>query len=74
MYPCPRSVAEVGSSSRRSGSHYAWRPTQLHHSALRQVDILANIANCEICAHAGDLKTLATWWQLTGLSRRRRVA
>lgn len=38
---------------------------KLHQSTLRKVDILANIASR---AHAGDLKTLASWWELNGRS------
>jgi hypothetical protein len=38
---------------------------KLHQSTLRKVDILANFAGR---AHAGDLKTLAGWWDLNGRS------
>lgn len=38
---------------------------KLHQSTLRKVDILANIASR---AHAEDLKTLASWWELNGRS------
>jgi hypothetical protein len=37
----------------------------LHQSTLRKVDVLANLAGR---AHAGDLKTLASWWELNGRS------
>lgn len=38
---------------------------KLHQSTLRKVDVLANFAGR---AHAGDLKTLASWWDLNGRS------
>lgn len=38
---------------------------KLHQSTLRKVDVLANIASR---AHAGDLKTLASWWEVNGRS------
>lgn len=38
---------------------------KLHQSTLRKVDVLANFAGR---AHAGDLKTLASWWELNGRS------
>lgn len=38
---------------------------KLHQSTLRKVDILATIAER---AHAGDLITLATWWDINGRS------
>ena len=38
---------------------------KLHQSTLRKVDILANLASR---AHAGDLKTLASWWEVNGRS------
>ena len=40
---------------------------KLHQSTLRKVDILANLASR---AHAGDLKTLASWWELNGRSHK----
>jgi hypothetical protein len=36
---------------------------KLHQSTLRKVDVLANFA---ARANAGDLKTLASWWELHG--------
>jgi hypothetical protein len=38
---------------------------RLHQSTLRKVDVLANLAGR---AHAGDLKTLASWWEVNGRS------
>lgn len=38
---------------------------KLHQSTLRKVDIFANFAER---AHAGRLKSLATWWQMNGRS------
>ena len=38
---------------------------KLHQSTLRKVDVLANLAGR---AHAGDLKTLSTWWEVKGRS------
>lgn len=38
---------------------------KLHQSTLRKVDVLANLAGR---AHAGDLNTLASWWQINGRS------
>lgn len=38
---------------------------KLHQSTLRKVDVLANLAGR---AHAGDLKTLASWWEVNGRS------
>jgi hypothetical protein len=38
---------------------------RLHQSTLRKVDVLANIAGR---AHAGDLKTLSSWWEVNGRS------
>ena len=36
---------------------------KLHQSTLRKVDVLANLAGR---AHAGDLQTLASWWEVNG--------
>jgi len=38
---------------------------KLHQSTLRKVDVLANLAGR---AHAGDLKTLSSWWEVNGRS------
>lgn len=38
---------------------------KLHQSTLRKVDVLANLAER---AHAGDLKTLSSWWEIHGRS------
>jgi hypothetical protein len=43
---------------------------KLHQSTLRKADVLANLADR---AHRGDLRTLATWWELNGKSMKRSI-
>ena len=38
---------------------------KLHQSTLRKVDVLANLAGR---AHANDLRTLSSWWEINGRS------